>query len=421
MVQILEGGQKKPSFAQRLNTGVGRGLEMGSQLMQQYEQKKAQEMQSQAQEMQMHQENEAFKRLTGEDVSGIRDPKIRQKIAEMVYQSRNKATELRGESEQEQNNYDQVKNTFGKQFADVWKAAPVGGKTELLKVGIDAKLRGHNIEDLLKGVQSSGSPSNELPNEKPPQMKNGDIPKDYQWPDYSKRPPDYTPKEWNNERETWRKENDPIFQSNKTKLKNNINDSRDIKRLSQLNKSKKLPEGMARTIIDPETGDIRPLAQLIGLATPETQEWVKIASRFQNRAKDAFGSRVTNFDLMSYMKQFPGLLNTPEGRDRILEMMTINNELDQLYEKSLNKIYNKYGLSGISQENADRMAQEFIKDDTERLENKYLNIDEQNQMQGEEGPVKLSGKMVDVIGPDGEEYEVDQSEVGLLPEGYKIK
>lgn len=33
----------------------------------------------------------------------------------------------------------------------------------------------------------------------------------------------------------------------------------------------------------------------------------------------------------------------------------------------------------------------------------------------------LSGKMLDVIGPDGEEYEIDESQVGDLPEGYRLK
>jgi hypothetical protein len=33
----------------------------------------------------------------------------------------------------------------------------------------------------------------------------------------------------------------------------------------------------------------------------------------------------------------------------------------------------------------------------------------------------LSGKMLDVIGPDGAEYEIDESQVGDLPEGYKLR
>ncbi len=42
MVQIIEAGTpKKPTFGQRLNVGVGRGLEVGQQMMQTYQQEQA--------------------------------------------------------------------------------------------------------------------------------------------------------------------------------------------------------------------------------------------------------------------------------------------------------------------------------------------------------------------------------------------
>lgn len=41
MVQVIGPGTRKPSFGERLSQGVGRGLEMGSQLMQQHEMKQA--------------------------------------------------------------------------------------------------------------------------------------------------------------------------------------------------------------------------------------------------------------------------------------------------------------------------------------------------------------------------------------------
>ncbi len=73
------GAPKKQSIGQRLSQGVGRGLEMGSQMIQ--EQKQAQ---------QYNQENEMIKKLTGHDVSGIRDPKVRQQIVETALQGKQK-------------------------------------------------------------------------------------------------------------------------------------------------------------------------------------------------------------------------------------------------------------------------------------------------------------------------------------------
>ncbi len=59
---------------------------------------------------------------------------------------------------------------------------------------------------------------------------------------------------------------------------------------------------------------------------------------------------------------------------------------------------------------------------------KYV-IDRQKQLADEIKFIKksnpsnkqLSGKMVDVLGPDGEIYEVDQSEVESLPQGFRIQ
>lgn len=50
----------------------------------------------------------------------------------------------------------------------------------------------------------------------------------------------------------------------------------------------------------------------------------------------------------------------------------------------------------------------------------------QRQLEAEIKTIKnsgkgLSGKIVDVIGPDGSEYEIDKSQIDELPEGYRIK
>jgi hypothetical protein len=251
-----------------------------------------------------------------------------------------------------------------------------------------------------------------------PQISKGEIPKDFKFKDYSKRPYGYTPKDWAEERSTWRKENFPIFEKNRDRVSSTDDDMLATKKLVQLNKSKKLPEGMSRFLINPETGDFYGLAQIAGQASPEVQQWSKLIARFQNRAKDTFGSRVTNFDLQSYMKQFPGLLNTEEGRTRILDMMKINYELDSLYDKALQKIYDHYGLSGIPPEEADNLSRSLIQEKTEKLKDKYLKLDEENQSSEISN---LSGKIIEVIGPDGQEYEIDQSEVDKLPQGFRLK
>lgn len=419
MVQILEGAPRKRNLLNQLMGGAAGGAGAVAPIL-----KDRQE--SDLRQRLLSEENSALEGQ-GYNLRGVNDPKMRQNLlhelsTKQMKQQRNQQEnqKLLGESKQVEENYNIIKDAFGEKFANIWKSAPVGGQTDMLKAAFDTLNRGGKIEDLLKGLPSPNQPINKEDKQEIPQSKNGLIPKKYKWEDLSVRPVGYTPKEWNNERREFRKENSPIFQKNKDQLKANIRDELDIKRLGQLNKSKKLPEGLSRALINPETGELWGLAQLGGAATPETQEYSKIFARFQNRAKDTFGTRVTNFDLMSYMKQFPGLLNTPEGRDRILRMMTINNELDQLYEKALNEVYNHYGLSDISQEKADDLAKSFIRDRTTELEDEYLSLDQSNMNESQSEQRQLSGKMIDVIGPDGQPYEVDESEVEMLPEGFRI-
>ena len=77
MVQIIQEGPRRQTFAQKLNIGVGRGLEQAQQLYNQYQQ-----------QQRMAQENEAAKRL-GIDLSGIQDPKMRQEALSYALQGLN--------------------------------------------------------------------------------------------------------------------------------------------------------------------------------------------------------------------------------------------------------------------------------------------------------------------------------------------
>lgn len=422
MVQILPPVERKPSFGQRLSQGVGRGLEFGSQMVQENQLKQQQQ-----------QQNELLKNLTGMDFTGASE-QMRQKALELSLSGMN-AQQLESLKQQgkfsksmqdmqfEDQGYDTMKKTFGNRFADLWKASPTGGRTKLEEMAINSTLMGEDVNALL---ESAGIPEvksedfGRIP-EQVKQVKDNSIPKDFEWPNFSKRPFGYTPKTWADEKGTWRKENAPIFSENVTRLDRIDRDILTGSRINKLNETKKLPEGIERLLINPETGEFYGLAKIAGKEKPEVQEFRKLISQFQNRAKDAFGSRVTNFDLQSYMQQFPGLLNTYEGRKRILRMMDINWNLDKLYANSLDKIYKNYGLNGIPQEKADELSRKMISQDSQKLKEEFLTLDQENQNLSSDKGNKLSGKMIDVRGPDGQIYEIDESEIDQLPEGYRIQ
>jgi hypothetical protein len=86
MLQIIPAAQRQPSLGERLSQGLGRGLEMGQQLYDKH-----------LQEERLKEENAAFQNLTGRDIAGIRDPKMRQEIAALSLQGQNQASKSAAE------------------------------------------------------------------------------------------------------------------------------------------------------------------------------------------------------------------------------------------------------------------------------------------------------------------------------------
>lgn len=398
----------KNKFSSQLGLALGQGISQGfSNAMD-----KREIQQNENKEVQF------LNKLTGgKDFSGA-STEMRQKAFEAYFKYELDKKSGNFDDKRDLEDYSAVKKAFGEKFANIWKASDAGAKTELIKNAMDSTQRGYSLDEML--TPNSSPQSNQMPRNEEDQSVLNNGKNTFQWPDYSRRPFGYNNKEWTDEKKNWRKENSPLFEENKTKLDSVNKDILSTKKLNKLNESKKLPEGFYRLTVNPETGETYKPFQLVGVATPEVQEWVKEIARFQNRAKDAYGSRVTNFDLVQYMKQFPNLVNTYEGRKRILRMMEINYELDRIYADSLDKVYKKYGLAGIPQEEADKLAQQFIQKDKDRLYNDYLGMEEDEGISNETND-GLSGQMVDVIGPDGQEYEIDQREVDQLPQGFKVK
>ncbi len=54
------------------------------------------------------------------------------------------------------------------------------------------------------------------------------------------------------------------------------------------------------------------------LMNPGSEEFQKIQANFINGAKEAFGGRISNFELESFMKTVPNLIQSPEGRKRVI-------------------------------------------------------------------------------------------------------
>lgn len=104
----------------------------------------------------------------------------------------------------------------------------------------------------------------------------------------------------------------------------------------------KFPSSLMAAVFSKE-GQINDLAY--SQLSPEAQEFVKLIVDSTSGIKDTYGSRVTNFDLQTYLKKLPSLLMSQEGRNRVLrDLKTINN-INQLYNKGIQEIFEEAGGS----------------------------------------------------------------------------
>lgn len=75
--------------------------------------------------------------------------------------------------------------------------------------------------------------------------------------------------------------------------------------------------------------------------TPEAQEAIKLIVDSTSNIKDTYGARVTNFDLQTYLKKLPGLMNSPEGKMRVLRDLQVMNKINQLHAQGIMDIFDE--------------------------------------------------------------------------------
>lgn len=181
------------------------------------------------------------------------------------------------------------------------------------------------------------------PNE-PSDIPPKNIPTPEEWPEM-KTPEGMTNAEkikWENDNQKANNKELAVTQTKKKAYQNNA-----ILIDSMQKSSPYLPNGINKMVlIDPETGDVRPTAQLAEQMNPQTELYIKNLKQFLKGAKDFFGARVTNFDVGAFMAQLPTLMNSEDGRNLILKQMELVNDLESDYNNTLNEGLKKYSRSG---------------------------------------------------------------------------
>jgi molybdenum-dependent DNA-binding transcriptional regulator ModE len=79
------------------------------------------------------------------------------------------------------------------------------------------------------------------------------------------------------------------------------------------------------------------------LAGADAQEFDKLSVEFLKNAKDIFGSRLTNYDVQTFLKSIPSLSQTDEGKQRIINNLTNINKAASIRDEAMERIIENNG------------------------------------------------------------------------------
>lgn len=334
-------------------------------------------MQGMQQNQKNTQANKVAQDLLGIDLSAF-DPKTRDQIV---------AERLKNQGELSENNssYQTVKERFGEKFANLYKSSPEGAKTQLITHALDAIQRGDNLSGLLDFAQPDM-------NTQQPDVIEG-----------PKKPPGITPKEWAKQKST------QLYEINKPILK----EADDIR------KNLALQEQAIEDLMEssPDVGIRDWIADVFEFEPFRSESGAK----FKTGVKDFFltdisrvGARPNQWVEKQLLSALPVAGRTPTSNMITTAGLKFKKDLAKKRLEILDDLTDKYGYSEIDlSKTANKMLKSYVVERQKLLEEEIRDIKNREN--------NLSGRLIDVIGPDGEEYEVDESEIENLPEGYLIK
>ena len=95
---------------------------------------------------------------------------------------------------------------------------------------------------------------------------------------------------------------------------------------------------------------------VLALQGADAQEFEKLTNEFLKNAKDIFGSRLTNYDVETFLKGIPTLSQTDEGKQRVINNLRNVNEGALIKERALREIISENG--GRRPANLDQLVEE---------------------------------------------------------------
>lgn len=98
------------------------------------------------------------------------------------------------------------------------------------------------------------------------------------------------------------------------------------------------------------------------LENPDSQEFRKLSNDFVRNAKDYFGNRLTDADLKAFMASIPTLLQTDEGKSRVIRNMKMFNDIALYKKKAADEVIRANGGKRPSNfsERVDELADPYV-------------------------------------------------------------
>lgn len=338
---------KEPSKMDRIGRSLSAGAEAGIEHL--------------INERDLEESNKAFER-EGYNLRGAKNPQERQLLAQLQGQKKTQELkrqeeikELQGKKELNDKRYNIIKSRYGEEAADIFDAAPEGGKTAIIEQLLENEQRSTGLGQKLNEVENEGRDLVE--GEEKPSMRTIDYDKGL------------TPKERVTRQNSRYDKNLPLYQESQTKKQALEHEQDSLGTLSELSPQ---ISGWQRLNINPTTGALI----IPALASPEAQRFVKTVNDFTVNAKDSFGARVSNFELDRFMQRLPTLANSVEGREQIIKQMQIINEMNLLRNQALQDVFEEHGgIRNIDYDAAERITDKMTKTRMNELKNDFKKID----------------------------------------------
>jgi len=149
------------------------------------------------------------------------------------------------------------------------------------------------------------------------------------------------------------------------------------------------------------------------LSNPDTEEYRKLETDFIRDARDVFpGGRITNYEIQSYLKTIPTLLNSKEGREAIIRNRKLFNEAKEIK-------YNEY--KNILKENGGKKPQNLGILLEERTADKISNIEDKFK-QGIQKESEKFQQAIPMLDPQGRQVNIPPGQIEkALKAGAKFR